>query len=214
VLRGAAAVIALFVLPAAALTVARVYQQRTLTTLFARYLAADVDPLPIVWPNPRVSVLPLENLLPPVDPQALHVPGAVTIRSAFLRLEFGGQACAGRSSYVGFRYEVPFNGKLAQQAVVLQWSVPPTGATDRLFVPIYRMLIARPGGGELPIGELRLLDLELLPEHMPCLVSLATVHRPSDFPIRLLLSLGPDWQEHRQYQTLSTRGAANTPGLP
>jgi hypothetical protein len=212
---GTGAVIILFIIPAALLMATRAYQQRTLTALFTRYLAAEVDPLPIAsWADaPPWRRLLLDDLLPPLDPRALNVP---TLRSAFLRMEFGGQACAGRSSYVIVRYEVPFNGALASQGAVLQWSVPATptaGATDRLFVPVYRMLVAVPGG-DLPVGELRLLGLEMLPADVPCLVSLAAMRRPSDFPIRLMASLGPDWQERRHYQTLSTTGARNTPGLP
>jgi hypothetical protein len=208
-LRATAAIVVLFVLPALVLIAVRPWQQRNLTTQFTRYLAADVDQMPVVWPNPSVPMLPLEHVIPPLDPQAL-VLGEPTVRSGMLRADLGGTACAGHASYVALRYEVPFNGKLAQQAVVLQWSIPPDGSTVSVFMPIYRMLVAPPGGSA-PTGELRLLDLEMMPAEMPCLRSLSTLRRPSDFPISLMAVLAPNWRDRPQYQTFSPKGAQNSP---
>jgi hypothetical protein len=130
-----------------------------------------------------------------------------------LRIELGGQSCAGRSSFVHVRYEVPFLGRIVPQVAIVPWSVPATGGTAHVFVPVYRMLIAN-FGVDVPIGEVRLLALDVPAADKPCLISLATVRDPSAFPLRLFAWLGPDWQQWQLYQTLSAKGGGNTPGLP
>jgi hypothetical protein len=211
--------VVLCAIPAILLIAARAYQQRVLTTLFTRYLAADATSVPISWSllsTPSSAAVPLDHLLPPLDPfNANAVSPSPTLRSGILRIEVGGSACAGHTSYLALRYEVPFNGQLAQQAAMLSWTVPADGSVVHLFMPIYRMQIAMPGGSS-PIGEVRPLTLEMAPTETACLRSLATLDRPSDFPISLMAILGPDWRTHRLYQTLSATGAHNsqTPGYP
>jgi hypothetical protein len=209
-LRLAVAVIVLVIVPATALVVARVVQTRTLTTLFARYLAADVDPLPVTWSggSPASGTMPLDDALPPLDPAMVD---RTSLRSMFLRAEFGGAACAGRASTVGVRYRVIMDGVSSEQAFALPWSVPLTGERVMVFIPIYRALLG-PSGDLVPAGEYRPKALEMPSAGAPCLLALSAIRRPEQFPLRIMASLGPEWAQHRLYQTMAASDAPDTAG--
>jgi hypothetical protein len=209
VARGVAVAAALVVVPAIALMVARTQQQRGLDTLFARYLAADVDPLPLVFhtESAGTATVTVDDWLPPIDPATFTT---LALRSAFIRADFGGPSCPGKISPLVVRYYLSFAGYVGGQATIIRVEPWARGATQHVFFPVYRALIGLPGA-PAPSGELRVIGLDLPASEASCLIGISAVRDASAFPVRLMVSLGPDWQSRRHYQVMAPASVAAAP---
>jgi hypothetical protein len=194
--------------------VVRVWQARTLEVMFARYIDAAADPLPIVWRGddddppaaPGMARVSTEAIVPPLDPAAWT---AGSLRAEVVRAELGGPACRGRDVIVTLPYRTEFGARVLQIPAIFRWSTPADGATT-VFFPIYRALVGMPAATS-PSGQFRTLGIDLRTADVPCLHSLARLRDPKAFPLQFAVNLGPDWRRDRRYQVLASLGGPTPP---
>ncbi|MEO5823568.1 MAG: hypothetical protein ABIT71_23945 [Vicinamibacteraceae bacterium] len=202
--RAAWATAALIVIPAGALIIVRGWQARHLSALFERYVAADVQTLPVAWldDTPAIRRISLESIVPAFEPWS---PGQPTVRAEILRVVLGGSSCGGRDVVMTLRYRTTFTTGVITVPAVLHWQVPPDGAATPVFLPVYRALVGEPTD-QRPSAEFLAPGIDFAPADAACVQSLARVRSPMSFPLQFAVALPPDWRHLPHYQRLAAFG--------
>jgi hypothetical protein len=160
----------------------RSYQQRRVAALIERYLEAPTDTLTLS----RRQVGDRRVLLAADE---LNDATRAGVAVHYLVVEVARPNCVRLLAPVTFRY-VAMNGytDLSQRIYV---PVPDADAPFRLFFPVY----SSPGA--------RFAGLELNEADGGCIVSVRRVRDLDRMPVLLNLTLPPDWQQAKLYQTLT-----------
>ena len=195
---------ALVVIPAGTLTIARAWQARHLSTLFERYVAADVQALPLAWLDeaPGIHRLSLESIVPAFERWS---PGQPTVRAEILRVVLGGSSCGGRDVVMTLAYRTTFATGVVAVPAVWRWPVPPDGASTQVFLPVYRALVGEPTD-QRPSAEFMTPGIDVAPADAACVQSLARVRAPLSFALQFAVALPPDWRHLPHYQRLAVFG--------
>jgi hypothetical protein len=212
--RATAVTAALVVVPAITLLLVRDWQARHLSDLFERYVAADVQKLPLAWldETPAVRRVSLESVLLPFERWS---PGQSTMRAEIVRVVLGGPLCGGRDVVMTLQYRTTFETTAVTGAItgitgvtvpaVLHWRVPPDGAATQVFLPVYRALVGQPAAAQ-PSAEFLAPGIDFSIADAPCVQALARVRSPTSFPLQLAVALPPDWRHLPHYQRLAVLG--------
>jgi hypothetical protein len=204
VVRGMGAALVLLVVPAFGLWVMRQWQQRSFEPVFDRYLAADPVALPITWLDgiPGVARVDTDAFLPPIDPATWQ---DLSLRAEIMRMELGGPACRGREVVITRQYRTTFGPTVLTIPAEFRAMTPVDDTTTLVFFPIYRALVGRPSD-PAPWGTFDAPGIDLRPDDVPCVRSLARLLEPDAFPLQLAVTIPTDWRRRPHYQVMMQLG--------
>jgi hypothetical protein len=207
--RAALAAAALVALPSCVLMLARVAQDRELSTLLARYESVEVEPLEMTWhdPKPDIRRFSLDEIVSGFGPWS---PGQPTVQAEILRITLGGAECEGRNVVMTLPYRTTFEPGGVSVPAVLQWRVPQGGDTSQIFLPVYRALVGKPTETR-PTGEFVTPGIDIAAADEPCVQSIGRVQDPAMFPLQFAVEVTSDWRDRPHHQRLGALGGSVTP---
>ena len=173
----------------------RYYQQRSITRLFDRTLAAAGPPMSVTSTPDAGGTVTLTVDLPELDLPR----DAWTSRSmgmAYLVIDVKPERCDTFNLAARVRYQSSAATDFTTSLMV-PLADPPAGSTVKILLPVYAAV--------WPAASLesRFSGIELSARDATCIASISKVGDLRSFPVLTTAILGPDWRHASHYQTLS-----------
>lgn len=168
----------------------RTFQQRAVSSLFERYVAAPVVPIERQWEVADGGTMRLARR----DP-LLPAPGARTIASQMLVVTLAGDPCGFRRVALTFQYGP--KARAEEFSRTLGVELPPGSQPTKVFVPVFET-----GTTVGEAGRLAFAGVDVPLSEVPCVLGVARFERPDAYPLLITAVVRPDFRREVLYQRL------------